>query len=46
MGSVVAERNDGRVYIDIDVDWDKARKWGVRSADIQDNISMAIGGKT
>ncbi|MEC7984916.1 MAG: CusA/CzcA family heavy metal efflux RND transporter [Myxococcota bacterium] len=45
LGSVIAERNDGAFYVDIELNPLKAQKWGVRTADIQDAIAMAVGGK-
>lgn len=42
--SVYAERLNGARYIDINVDRDLAAHYGLSEADLQDLISMAVGG--
>jgi Cu(I)/Ag(I) efflux system membrane protein CusA/SilA len=43
---VVAERVTGGNYIDIDIDREAAARYGVRVEDIQEVISIALGGET
>jgi Cu(I)/Ag(I) efflux system membrane protein CusA/SilA len=42
---VVADQTVGKGYIDIRIDRDKAARYGVSVADIQDVIEVAVGGK-
>jgi len=44
--SVFGERGVGGLYIDIDIDRDRAAAWGVRSEDLQHAIETALGGRT
>lgn len=44
--SIFAERGTGGLYIDIDIDRQRAAAWGVRSSDIQHAIETAVGGRT
>ena len=43
-GSVFSERVGGARYIDVDIDRDKAAFYGMSVADVQQVISMAVGG--
>jgi Cu(I)/Ag(I) efflux system membrane protein CusA/SilA len=43
--SVFAERIEGGHYLDIDVDRDRAARYGIRVADVEQLIKGAVGGK-
>ena len=43
---VVADQNVGKGYLEIEIDRQKAARYGVNVGDIQDVIEVALGGKT
>jgi Cu(I)/Ag(I) efflux system membrane protein CusA/SilA len=44
-GAVFADRVVGKPYIEIDIDRERIARYGLRVADVQDVIEVAIGGK-
>lgn len=46
VSDLLAERVFGAPYLEIDVDREKAARYGLNVADVQDAIELAIGGKT
>ncbi len=42
---VVADQNIGKGYVEIEVDRDRAARYGINVADLQDIIEIALGGK-
>lgn len=45
VGSALAERLGGGRYIDVTIDRDRAARYGLNIADVQDIISAAVGGE-